>query len=364
MDTFLELLSTVGRFIVGFWPVMFLAVLVGVFKHKKGFGAMLRASIKGLVVSWGFFAVLNAVFYFLKMDTFKLLPEEINTKLFLCVGLVLLPFEVAILLEERHKRISAETLKEMQALSPANFERLVAETYRDQGHQVDIVGSSGDHGIDLVVHTRKGETWLVQCKKYRGKVGEPVIRDFYGAIRAANADAGAVVTTGSITTAARLWAEGKPIFLYDGDEFLQVIQTTHIRKSLPPEARKKPVGKPVLAAPVLQTAFAGASAALAGAGAGAASAGIVSASVAAEPVYTSFPMKTAELDLDVETDETESYLQQDKRPFMSLDDTPVCPACGVPMLLHTEKRLFFKPRQVYICQNAPSCDETIEAEQG
>lgn len=362
MDNFVELLSTVGRFIVGLWPLMFLAVLVGVFKHKKGFGAMLRASIKGLVVSWGFFAVLNAVFYFLKMDTFKLLPEEINTKLFLCVGLVLLPFEVAVLLEERHKRISAETLKEMQALSPANFERLVAETYRDQGHKVDIVGSTGDHGIDLVVHTRKGETWLVQCKKYRGKVGEPVIRDFYGAMRAANADAGAVVTTGSITTSARLWAEGKPIFLYDGEEFLQVIQTTHIRKSLPPEARKKPAAKPVLASPVLQTAFAGAGAGAAFAGA--ASAGAASVSVAAEPVFTSFPMKTAELDVDVETDGIDSFTQQDKRPFMSLDDTPVCPACGVPMLLQTEKRLFFKPRQVYICQNAPSCDETIEVEEG
>jgi HJR/Mrr/RecB family endonuclease len=347
METFLELITTIGRFLVGLWPLMFITVLVGVFKHKKGFGAMLRTSIKALVVSWGFFAVLNLVFYFLKMDTFQLLPESINMKLFFSVGLLLLPFEVAILIEERHKKVNADTLEEMQALSPSQFEKLVAETYRDQGHKVEIVGATGDHGIDLVVHTRKGETWLVQCKKYRGKVGEPVIRDFYGALRAANADAGAVITTGTITAQARLWAEGKPLFLYDGEEFLQVIQTTHIRKSLPVEAKKKVVVNPVVAAPVLQTAFA-------------------VASPSAMPMAASYPMNSTTIESIavpvVESVEPDTYPPQDKRPFMNLDDTPVCPACGIPMLLQTEKRMFFKPRQHYICQNAPSCSETFEVD--
>ena len=344
MDTFLELIITIGRFLVGLWPLMFVTVLVGVFKHRKGFGAMLRASIKALVVSWAFFALLNLVFYIFKLDTFQLLPEAINMKLFFSAGLILLPFEVAILMEERHKKIEANTLEEMQKLSASEFERLVAETYRAQGHQVEIVGATGDHGIDLVIHTRKGETWLVQCKKYHGKVGEPVIRDFYGALRAANADAGAVVTTGYITSQARLWAEGKPIFLYDGEEFLDVIRTTRIRKSLPIEAKRKPVA-PVAAAPVLRPAYATAAVA---------SSPVVSAPVKAAPVVASMPVVTT---MPVETvEQYDVYAEQDKRPFMNLDDTPVCPACGVPMLLHTEKRLFFKPRQMYVCQNAPSCD--------
>jgi hypothetical protein len=238
----------------------------------------------------------------------------------------------------------------MRKLSPADFERLVAETYRDQGHQVDIVGQTGDHGIDLVVHTRKGETWLVQCKKYRGKVGEPIIRDFYGAIRAANADAGAVVTSGTITASARLWAEGKPIFLYDGEEFLQVIQTTHIRKSLPPEAKKRPVVSQPVAAPspvVMQPAYAAA----------------VAAPVAvAQPIYMPAPTPVKTVDPAVESIYADPYPPQDKRPFMNTEDVPVCPACGVPMLLQTEQRLFQKPHEVYICQNAPTCDETIPVE--
>ncbi|MBA3074681.1 MAG: restriction endonuclease, partial [Anaerolineae bacterium] len=215
MNTFLELLITVGRFAVGFWPLMFVAVLFGVFKRRKGFGAVLRTSVNALMLAWAFFALLNLAFYFFRLDTFHLLPVEVNMKYFLSVGLILLPFEVAIVLEQRHKRINAETLEELKSLSPSDFEKLVAETYRAQGHKVDIVGTTGDHGIDLVVKTRKGETWIVQCKKYRGKVGEPVIRDFYGALRASDADAGAVITTGLITSQARLWADGKPIFLYD-----------------------------------------------------------------------------------------------------------------------------------------------------
>ncbi|PKN89830.1 MAG: hypothetical protein CVU45_05665, partial [Chloroflexi bacterium HGW-Chloroflexi-7] len=58
----------------------------------------------------------------------------------------------------------------------------------------------------------------------------------------------------------------------------------------------------------------------------------------------------------------DEYPPQDKRPFMNMDTAPVCPACGVPMILHSEKRLLFKPKEEYICQNAPSCPETMPLE--
>jgi len=453
MNTFLELLFTIGRFLVGLWPLMFLAVLAGVFKHKKGFGTMLRTSVKALMASWGFFALLHLVFYFFKMDTFRLLPAEVNMKAFLCVGLILLPFEIAIILEERHKKIKADTLEEMKSLSASQFEQLVAETYRAQGYKVEIIGAPGDHGIDLIVKTRKRETWLVQCKKYRGKVGEPVIRDFYGVLRASNADAGAVVTTGYITAAARLWAEGKPIFLYDGEDFLKVIQATRIRRSIAIQARKK--STPVQSKSVTEPApvqdldtqvvhdldldeeddglsFMGT--AFAAANAGLASAPVVESGpkyeeapepiyiapapkvqAAPEPVYAApapklqpepvyaapsyqsstyraepsvmqdkrpFMNMTFEapqhvyksesvVDLDVEepfvvgvavAEVAAPTPDTDKRPFMDLEDTPVCPACSIPMLLKTQNRLFFKPKKQYICQNAPSCDETIDVD--
>ncbi len=362
MNTFLELLITVGRFAVGLWPLMFLAVLFGVVKRRKGFGAVLRTSVNALMLAWAFFALLNLAFYFFKLDTFHLLPIEVNMKYFLSVGLILLPFEVAIVLEQRHKRIDAETLEELKALSPSDFEKLVAETYRAQGHKVEIVGATGDHGIDLVVKTRKGETWIVQCKKYRGKVGEPVIRDFYGALRASDADAGAVITTGLITTQARLWAEGKPIFLYDGDEFLDVMKTTRIRKSLPAQAIKKAAQAPAatssapISMPMMQTAFASATIASAPVVVPAYDYTPAKEVAAPEPVTAYVASPSVSMNTPVAYDE---YPPQDKRPFMNMDTAPVCPACGVPMLLHSEKRFLFKPKEEYICQNAPSCPETM-----
>jgi HJR/Mrr/RecB family endonuclease len=330
MDAFLELLVTAGRFVVGLWPLMFVALLFGVFKRGKGFGAFLRTSIKSLAFAWAFFAILNLTFYLLKMDTFHLLPEEVNLKFFLSVGLLLLPLEVAIILEDHHKHVTAETIQEMRALSPADFEKLVAESYREQGHKVEIIGSTGDHGIDLVVYTKRGETWLVQCKKYRGKVGEPVIRDFYGTLRAAEADAGAVITTGTFTDQALLWAEGKPLHLYNGEEFLKILKTNHIRRSLPVEAKKRP-DRSIFPTPTLQPAYA----------------------MASEPVsYVS------EKSTPVHVAEVEPYPPEDKRPFMNLSDAPDCPSCGVPMITHTEKRFLFKAKSMYICPNAPSCAET------
>jgi hypothetical protein len=82
-----------------------------------------------------------------------------------------------------------------------------------------------------------------------------------------------------------------------------------------------------------------------------------------------------EKDLNADLDLDEDYLkdlreelpqepapEQDNRPFMNMDAAPVCPSCGIPMILKTQKRWFLKPKRQYICQNAPSCDETLDTE--
>ena len=351
MQTLMDLLIIAAKFIVGLWPVMFLLLFIGFSKRESGFGAVLRSSIKGLIISWGFFGILRLIFAFMKMDTFHIIPEPADTSFFLAVGLILFPFEVALLLEEKRKKYTASTLEDLRSLSPSDFEELVADTYRSQGNTVQVVGGTGDHGIDLVVSSRSGGTFLVQCKRYRGKVGEPVVRDFYGVLRASDAKGGAIITTGTITDAARLWAEGKPIHLYDGEQFLKILLASRVRKSLPsaakniPAAAKEPVQAPVAApapAPAqvrmpilnLQPAFAAS-------GFGAES--VISSTHSAVTTTTIEP-------------------NEDKRPFMALSEAPVCPACGVSMILHTEKGFLFfkKAKKSYICPNAPQCTQTHE----
>ncbi|MFZ2489551.1 MAG: restriction endonuclease [Anaerolineae bacterium] len=108
------------------------------------------------------------------------------------------------------------TLDDLQAMDPSEFEVWVGELFRSRGYFVENTPDSGDHGIDLWVVSPFGERAIVQCKRYRGVVGEPVVRDLYGVMEHENAAQGFLVTTGSISDSAGAWAAGKPIELIDG----------------------------------------------------------------------------------------------------------------------------------------------------
>ena len=107
----------------------------------------------------------------------------------------------------------------------------MAETYRSMGYKAEIVASQGDHGVDLVLYSPNGEKQIVQCKRWKGMVGEPIVRDFYGAMQHENAVEGSIITAGTFTNQARIWAKDKPIRLYDGDEFLKLIRRAENRQT-------------------------------------------------------------------------------------------------------------------------------------
>ncbi len=101
-------------------------------------------------------------------------------------------------------------------MTPHDFERWVGARFRELGYKVRGTGKSGDHGVDLVAN-REGEKVIVQCKRYRHtSIGEPELRDLYGALQHEGADRAYLVTTGRFTAAAIAWARGKPIELWDG----------------------------------------------------------------------------------------------------------------------------------------------------
>jgi restriction system protein len=124
--------------------------------------------------------------------------------------------------ELRRRFGMVKTLAEMLALEPTEFENWVAMLFQLIGYKVKNTQEVADHGIDLLVnggHVRYG---LVQCKRYRGTVGEPVVRDLYGTLVHENADRGWLVTTGGISRQARTWANGKPIELWDGQKLVEL----------------------------------------------------------------------------------------------------------------------------------------------
>lgn len=119
----------------------------------------------------------------------------------------------------RARNAVGKTLEEIRALSPDQFEEWVGARFRDLGYSVRLTGTSGDHGVDLIAE-KQDEVAVIQCKNYRvWSVGEPVLRDLFGAMHDFGAKRAYLVTSGRLTRAATDWVTGKPIDIWDG-EFL------------------------------------------------------------------------------------------------------------------------------------------------
>lgn len=115
-------------------------------------------------------------------------------------------------------------LDEIRQLDPVAFERFVGSLFEKMGYQVQTTPLSGDEGIDLIL--RKGtKLAIVQCKRYENSVGQPVVRDLYGAMVHNKADEAYLVTTGTVTLPAQQWVVGKPLHLVDGNMLVEWVET-------------------------------------------------------------------------------------------------------------------------------------------
>ena len=142
--------------------------------------------------------------------------------LLVLVGPVLYSERLAGRGELRRRFGRVQTLAQMLALEPAEFEVWTAMLFQLMGYQVRNTADGADHGIDLEVANDRLRHGLVQCKRYRGSVGEPTVRDLYGTIAHERADFGWLVTTGAISRQAREWADGKPMELWDGLKLVEL----------------------------------------------------------------------------------------------------------------------------------------------
>lgn len=131
----------------------------------------------------------------------------------------------------RLERMSRKAmLSQAGKMDPIAFEHMVGALFERMGYEVRTTVASGDQGVDLYV--RQGRrTAVVQCKRYKGDVGSPQVRDLYGTMLHNSADEAYMVTTGSISNQARQWADGKPIRLIDGFALVEWISTLDQQRS-------------------------------------------------------------------------------------------------------------------------------------
>jgi restriction system protein len=119
----------------------------------------------------------------------------------------------------------------VKAMEAPAFERLARLLLLRLGFShVEVVGRSGDGGIDLIGTVRINNVLsfrvLAQCKRYKDTVGPSDIRNFRGAMQG-RTDKGIFITSGRFTREARNEAsrDGVPaIDLIDGQTFADLLK--------------------------------------------------------------------------------------------------------------------------------------------
>ena len=130
--------------------------------------------------------------------------------------------------EERTQREAfAESIGvDVDNLSGIEFENVCQALVEKMGFTTQTTKASGDGGIDLIAYNHQpllAGRYIIQCKRYAGSVGEPIIRDLYGVVMSERANKGILMTTGHFTKSAIGFAEGKPIELIDGIKLKELL---------------------------------------------------------------------------------------------------------------------------------------------
>lgn len=115
----------------------------------------------------------------------------------------------------------------MDSMSGVEFENLCKRLVSKMGFETQTTRASGDGGIDIVAYNRQpliSGKYVIQCKRYSGNVGEPILRDLYGVVMAERANKGILMTTAGFTRQAVAFSEEKQIELIDGAKLRSLLE--------------------------------------------------------------------------------------------------------------------------------------------
>lgn len=124
----------------------------------------------------------------------------------------------------------------VERLSWQDFEFLLSQWFKKQGHSTEITGGGGaDGGVDIKVY-KDNDLYLVQSKHYKSwKVPVNVVRELYGVMTAEKATGGYIVTSGKFTKDAEEFAKGKNIDLINGSQLEAVLDSAQEDETDTPE---------------------------------------------------------------------------------------------------------------------------------
>lgn len=81
---------------------------------------------------------------------------------------------------------------------------------------MEVTPPTGDYGADIVAYDNKGQKWVIQCKRYTGKVNNKAVQEAVAAKAHYKAERAAVMTNSRLTEKARQLAFGNAVELFEG----------------------------------------------------------------------------------------------------------------------------------------------------
>ena len=136
----------------------------------------------------------------------------------------------------------ARHLANVRSMSGGQFEVFVAEVFRAMGHRAQVMGGSGDQGVDVVVATPDGRKIAVQCKNYARPVGNKPVQEVYAGARHHGCSQGWVVAPAGFTKGARELATSVGVNLFDERGIRSWIAQVEKAARAQREAADKPTG--------------------------------------------------------------------------------------------------------------------------
>jgi len=126
------------------------------------------------------------------------------------------------------RRAPVDLIQQLRSIDWFQFEQLIALMYRKLGYTVTRRGGANpDGGIDLIIE-KDGRRWAVQCKHWKNwKVGAKHMREFLGALTAAQICGGIFVTLNDYTSEARDFADKHRIEIVGRDDLVRMLESVH-----------------------------------------------------------------------------------------------------------------------------------------
>ncbi len=114
------------------------------------------------------------------------------------------------------------TLDELVAMRPLEFEQNVSQTFQRMGYETHLTGHR-DQGVDVIA-TKGTERIAIQCKRYRGMVGNAAVQEVYGGAALHECTKSMVITTSGFTLSAQALAKVTGTTLVRGWEYVNMIR--------------------------------------------------------------------------------------------------------------------------------------------